>query len=119
MDKLMYIACPYGHQDRSVVDYRMEMFYKTDAHLIRQGYLTVSPMNKIYMVEKEELDTSWNFWEQYSYALLSKCDSLVVILVPGWEESYGVQAEIRYARELGLEVLYYSPSIKMLVKEEV
>jgi hypothetical protein len=110
MKGLTYIACPYGHPNREVIDYRMEMFYKVDAHLVRQGKFPISPMNKIYMVEKEKLDTSWNFWEDYSYALIHCCVNLVVITVKGWKESYGVQKEIEYAKSLGLEIIYLNPT---------
>lgn len=110
MKSLTYIACPYGHPDREVIDYRMDMFYKVDAHLVRQGKCPISPMNKIYMVEKEKLDTSWDFWEPYSYALIHVCSELVVVTVKGWEESFGVRKEIEFAESLGLEIIYFNPT---------
>jgi hypothetical protein len=52
------------------------------------------------------MPTDWEFWMDFCIALLSKCDRMVVAKIPGWEESKGVQAEIRYAQDHGIPVEY-------------
>jgi hypothetical protein len=51
----------------------------------------------------------WSFWEQYDRKFLERCDEVVVLMLDGWEESVGVQAEIRIAGELGKPVRYLAP----------
>lgn len=42
---------------------------------------------------------------------LKRCNELVVLMLDGWKESRGVQAEIRIALELGKPVRYLDPSV--------
>ena len=44
------------------------------------------------------------FWLEGTLALLACCDAMV--LVPGWECSAGVEAEIKFAEKHGIPVLY-------------
>jgi len=52
------------------------------------------------------LPTDWAFWQHVDREHLERCDEMVVLMLDGWEESAGVQAEIRIARELGKPVRY-------------
>ena len=109
MSKLVYVACPYGHPERSVIDYRMKAFYAVDAHLTNLGMFVASPMNKIHMVETHNIHSSWSFLEEYSYELLAKCSKIIVIEIDGWKESIGVQAEITFAKKNNISVEYINP----------
>ncbi len=40
---------------------------------------------------------------------LEVCDKVVVLMIDGWKESVGVQAEIAIARELGKPVSFLTP----------
>lgn len=103
---MIYIAAPYGHEDRAVIEVRMELFYRLDAQLSRAGEHTISPLHKVEMCKRSEMPDNWVFWENYSYDLLSRCDKLVVMMMDGWVESPGVQAEIKYSVEHGIPVEY-------------
>ncbi len=103
---LVYVACPYSHPDKAVVEERMKAFYRVDSDLIKQGFFTVSPMNKAAMADHVDIATTWEFWEQYSYALLSRCTKMFVITMPGWDTSAGVLGEINFAVQNGIAVEY-------------
>lgn len=47
--------------------------------------------------------------------MMAACDELVVLLLPGWRESEGVQAEIDLALELDLPIRYLEPTTHSLV----
>jgi hypothetical protein len=51
------------------------------------------------------------FLFRFSRERLGRCDEVVVLMLDGWEESIGVQAEIRIARELGKPVRYLAPEL--------
>jgi len=51
----------------------------------------------------------WQFWQRHDLAFLAFCDEMVVLKLPGWEESIGVRAEIAAARTLGKPVTFLEP----------
>ena len=48
--------------------------------------------------------------EPFDREHLERSDEAVVLVLDGWQESRGVQAEIRIARELGKPVRYLDPA---------
>mmetsp|Transcript_29892 Transcript_29892/g.78819 ORF Transcript_29892/g.78819 Transcript_29892/m.78819 type:complete len:92 (-) Transcript_29892:26-301(-) len=54
--------------------------------------------------------SDYNFRGDYSRDLLQRCDQLLVLKYPGWDESTGVQDEIAFAREKKLPVEFFELS---------
>ena len=52
------------------------------------------------------LPPEWDFWQGYDTAILTNCEKVIVLRLPGWQESTGVQAEIKLATEMGLPIDY-------------
>ena len=52
------------------------------------------------------LPDDWQFWQRHDRRYLDVCDEVVVLMLDGWRESVGVQAEIAIARELGKPVTF-------------
>jgi len=111
---LWYVACPYTG-NKSEIRERMRIFDLVDAHLIKLGYFTVSPLSKHDVVEEHEVPSDWIFWERYSRELLSKCNGIFVIQISGWEQSTGVNSEIELAKELGIPICF----IKILENDKI
>lgn len=106
---MIYLAIPYTHRDPAVEAERFQMANKIAAELMAKGYHVFSPISHSHPIkEAGGLPGTWDFWEQYDRRILSICDAIFVICLPGWAESKGVQAEIRIALELGIEVKFLS-----------
>lgn len=104
---LVYLACPYSHQDRDVRVRRFESANRAAGALMGRGLIVFSPISHTHPVAEQcELPKGWEFWEQFDRAYLGCCHSLYVLCIEGWRESVGVNAEIKIADELGLEVLW-------------
>ena len=58
-------------------------------------------------VNDVKLPSNWEYWEKYSIELLSKCDVMAVVCLPGWETSVGVTAEIAEAKKLNKRIFYF------------
>ncbi len=56
------------------------------------------------------LDVPSRLKKHQDRALLERCDQLVVLMLDGWRESVGVQAEILIASELGIPTRYWEPN---------
>jgi thiol-disulfide isomerase/thioredoxin len=55
---------------------------------------------------QHSLPGHWQFWERHARWHLERCDEVVVLMLDGWDESEGVQAEIQIATELEKVVWY-------------
>lgn len=105
-DRFIYLAAPYSHPDPAVIAQRMETFCRIDAKLIVDGKFTVSPLSKHFILSYEKLSGSWEYWQDYCRAMLRMCGKMIVICMPGWKESIGLQEEIKLAEQLHIPISY-------------
>lgn len=52
----------------------------------------------------------WLFWRRVDTEYLRVSRKLVVLMLPGWEVSVGVQAEIKLAKSMDLPIVYLDPT---------
>lgn len=104
---LTYLATPYSHSNPQVRHQRFERVNQIAARLMQSGLMIFSPISHTHPIAMAgDLPLGFDYWEKYDRAILSKCSGLIVLMAEGWRESIGVQAEIRIATELGLEISY-------------
>ena len=106
---MIYLASPYSHPDPSVREFRFREACRAAAKLMRLGKAVFSPIAHGHCICTHGLPTDWRFWEPFDRAQLERCDEVVVLMLDGWRESEGVQAEIRIAAQLGKPVRYLEP----------
>ena len=107
--RVVYLASPYSHPDPRVRQARFQAACRAAAALLSAGEIVFSPIAHSHPIAAHGLPTDWEFWECADGELLRRCDELLVLMLPGWQESRGVQAEIAMARELGMPVRYLAP----------
>lgn len=102
---LVYVASPYTHIDPAEVERRYREISRVCAKLVASGVMAISPVTYGHtLLEHYTMPGDWDFWMNFCISLLSKCDKLMVVKMPGWETSRGVTAEIKFAQENGIEV---------------
>ena len=114
----VYVAAPYSHPDSAVVDWRMEQVNRVTAALIEAGIIAFSPLTYSH----GELDrlTGYKFdWLKFDLEFLALCDLLLVVMLPGWDESVGVKRERKVAYDRGLAYIQASPEIIIACCEEM
>ena len=103
---MIYLAAPYSHPDKAVVEERVKLVCQFAAYLMNEGMHNVSPITTgTGIFNHATLPSTFAFWESFSYALLEVCDTLFVLELPGWEESIGVTAEIAHAKAKGIKTI--------------
>jgi len=108
--QLVYLACPYSHDEARVRLQRFRAVNVAAATLMAEGVYVYSPISHTHPIaEAGGLPLGFDFWEGYDRAIISACRALVVLKLDGWEESTGVQSEIEIAGELGIPVEYMEP----------
>lgn len=111
MSKLYYLASPYSHKEREIMDLRAEQATKAAVDLLKLGIVTFAPIPYNCHWEKYNLPSNWEFWEKFDKTFIDHMSALIVLTIEGWDRSVGVTAEIAYAKELGLNVYYISPEM--------
>ena len=108
---MIYLASPYSHDDPAVRLERFEAVCRFAAGLMRSGLVVFSPIAHTHpiAISEDGLPKGWEFWERFDREFLEAADSMVVLMLDGWEESVGVQAEILIAEELELPVEFATP----------
>ena len=107
---LTYLSMPFSHPDPQVVAHRMETFWKAMAHWTSSGVCMVSPMALQPMLAIcPEVGQDWAAWARYSETLLQACAHMMVLALPGWDASVGVQGELALAERLNIPVVFIRP----------
>jgi hypothetical protein len=107
---LIYLACPYMHKDEAVKVARVEKATEISAKMMAEGKYVFSPITHCHpMAMKASLPGDWAFWEGYDRRMIACCNKIVVLKLDGWEQSTGVQAEIKIGEEMGIPVEYIDP----------
>jgi hypothetical protein len=106
---MIYLAAPYSHTDKSIIQWRMEKIYAVMAVFIKQGKFILTPlaMHEV-AIRHEDMPDDFTYWGNYCLDLLKRCDSMVVLQLPGWKESYGVQKEIEFCNNNNISIKYLS-----------
>jgi hypothetical protein len=106
---LVYLASPYSHPDPLVREGRYQAAMDTVvASMVNRARLVVySPIlhNHACSVE-HQLPQTWPFWQSLDFPMLERCDQVAVLMIAGWRESKGIEAEIAFARVLGKPVSF-------------
>ena len=105
---MIYLASPYSHPEEEVRQRRFDAACRAAATLIRQGRTVFSPIAHSVAICRYGVPLDWRFWQRHDRCYLEACDEVVVLMLDGWGESVGVQAEIAIARDLGKPVTFLS-----------
>ena len=77
------------------------------AQRLKDGYCVFSPIAHCHpMQQANDMPPEWEFWEKLDYQFMDACSQVWVLQMPGWEESTGITAEIKYAEKHGIPISY-------------
>lgn len=108
MDKLYYLASPYSHVDKKVMEERYEQVMEAGVLLSKQGFLLFEPITTSHVkAQRYELPTNFEWWQRHNHAVIDRCDGgIIVLMIDGWDKSKGVQDEINYAAQKDKPIIY-------------
>lgn len=104
-----YLACPYAHPDEEVRLSRVRAATETAFDFFKRGISVFSPLTHNAPLVNMRIGNGWEGkWEGFDLGMLSRAQKLYVLTLPGWENSYGVQAEIAHARKLSIPIEHFA-----------
>lgn len=111
---LTYLASPYSHRYSYIRERRFKDVCKKAAQLMEQGEQVFCPIAHSHPIEVIGMQgrKAGDWWLKQDYAVLKACDKLIVYKIPGWDKSYGVKEEIKFAKKnkIKVEFLDYEPT---------
>jgi len=78
------------------------------AALMKQGYIVFSPIAHSHAVETYGMpgNETGDFWLDQDLEFVKRSDKVLVLMLPGWEYSRGVQREVTFANKNNIPVEY-------------
>ena len=108
--QIVYLACPYSHSDMAV---RLQRFYASAhaaAELIRRGMFVYSPITMTHPIDlvlaEEGGSMGSDYWCDFDEAFMAICSEMIILTIPGWQESGGIKRELEFFRAEGKPVRF-------------
>ena len=109
---LIYLAVPFTHPDKAVMEDRFKRVNAVAAKLMARGDYVFSPISHTYPIALAGvLPHGWEFWEGYDTAMISRCTFVYVLMLDGWKESKGVTGEIKLAKKYDIPVVFVDENL--------
>lgn len=104
----IFVSVPYTHEDKNVVTQRVKHAAEYSLQKIREGHCVFSPiaLGQNILDNTDYDDGSWDVWQGLCNQYIELCDAVHVLMLPGWDKSVGVKAEILRATLLEKRVVY-------------
>ena len=109
---MLYLACPYSHSDAAVRNRRYRIACRTAANIIKAGIAVFSPLSHSVPIAQIGgiAATDTEFWLEQDLPFLRLCGEMLILGLPGWEDSIGVRTEMVEAMSLEKPVSIISES---------
>lgn len=107
--QLIYIGTPYWHKDEEVREARFKNATMVAAYLTKANYAVFSPVTHAHAMHKMYgpiTQRGWEFWRHVDLPVLECAGLLIVLTMTGWQDSVGLNGEMKRAAELNIPQLY-------------
>ena len=103
----VYLATPYSDPSLAVMEQRFDAACRIAGALMAQGEVVFSPIVHHHSIATRcDLPRGWDYWWRADQAMLLGADRVLVVKMPGWQESKGIAGEIAIAERMGIPVEY-------------
>lgn len=105
----IYLASPYTTRDSFILHQRYRAALRATGALMARGELVFCPVAYGHSVEdKLKQEFPYDYWMKMSLNMLIGASKLYILTIPGWDESKGIEVEIRFAHQLGKPVVGFA-----------
>lgn len=119
--KIEYLGLPYTDDNPLLENWRADVSDKVAADLFtREGRIVFAPISAWHHIaRKHDLPGTFEHWSELDEEFIKISKKLLIIMLPGWEKSNGVNGEIKLAHKYNVPIDYIDPElyIKRMKKE--
>ena len=107
---IIYFASPYSHRFRIVRWWRTRCIRRIMAIVMKaqKEIIPFSPVGATH--DLNGLLPGYAWVEEYDKYLLQRFDAMIVVQLPGWKASKGIQDELDFCRQHGKLYAFATPS---------
>ena len=99
---MIYLACPYSHEDHEVMIKRFKAACFVAGNLMRQNTSVYSPISHSHSIcDFGGIGYKDPVWYGYDLWYVDRCEDMMVVDIDGWKESKGVALEIAHYNNRG------------------
>lgn len=107
--KLVYLASPYSHTDKTIVSRRVRQVTHAASELLKTGLNVFSPIVHSHPIaEDHSTPGDWKFWAEIDEDYIKRCDEVYILQLDGYCQSVGIAAEIKIAKKYGKPISFVS-----------
>jgi hypothetical protein len=119
LTKLIYIGSPYtGKSPSKIKNFFIELLrYRRITKITgilqdKYPFAFIGPITQSHVTSKHMNKACGLFssWEQRDLTYISRSDEMWVVMLPGWKDSVGVNAEIQFSINNNIKVKYLDPN---------
>ena len=111
--RIYYLASPYSHKSKSIMDKRHKLVNLTAALLKSKGFNILCPITMSVPIGNILNQHSFANWEETDLLMIDRSDGIILCdHMEGWTESIGVTAELEHCRCLGKPIYLCSNLIR-------
>lgn len=115
---VVYLATPYS-RFKGGINMAFQEAAMLAARMLAQGYKVYSPISHTHPIAiYGGIDPTSELWYAFDETMMGVSDTLVVGMMEGWEDSYGVKKEIEHFREQGKKIAYMDPETTEITRVE-
>ncbi|MGU9981435.1 DUF1937 family protein [Phreatobacter sp. HK31-P] len=120
MTGLWYLASPYSKYPAGI-DFAAADISKIAGKLIAEGTAVYSPIAHTHPIAiAAGLDPyDHTIWMPLDQHMMDAAEGMIVAMMDGWRESYGISLEITHFLEAGKPIHYYDPVTGKMAAEFV
>lgn len=108
--EIEYLGLPYTDDDPLMKDWRAEVSNIIAAELTKQGRIIFAPISAWHHIAKKyKLPGTFEYWLRLDEEFIKVSKKLLIITLPGWKESKGVNEEIKLAKKYNIPIEYIDP----------
>lgn len=105
-----FLASPYYDPNPVVRETNYQKAMDALAALMAQGRQVFSPIVMCHNLALQyDMGMEARDWWNFNYPFIARAANMIVLQLPGWEESKGVGAEIQLARKVKKSIEYIDP----------
>lgn len=107
-----YLGSPYSKY-KDGLDAAFEEICRLAGYFARAGISAYSPIAHTHPIAKHSGIDPYDhaIWLPFDTPMMHNAKGLVVVQMDGWDESYGIDQEIRYMRDIDKPIVYLRPAI--------
>ena len=112
MKTYIYLASPYtalrddGSLDKVLMHERHKFVSECFTNLVKAGLTVYCPITMTHPIDILADSMGSDFWYEFDKPFLQHMSMLFVLKLPGWENSVGVQQEIKIAVSRNIPIVY-------------